>query len=79
MRYGLLSHLLAFLPSPGHMACTHSLANNNITNCGKDMSAVIKLAEVLLNTNITSLKCAACNSAIWPSITLFSLCPFSML
>ena len=39
-----------------------SLANNKITNGGKDMSAVIKLAEVLSQTSITSLKCAARDS-----------------
>ena len=46
----------------GHTACAHSLAGNNITNYGKDMSAVIKLAEVLPQTSINSLKCAACLS-----------------
>ena len=37
-----------------------SLSLTNITNDGKDMSAVIKLAEALPQTSITSLKCAAC-------------------
>ena len=49
---------LAF--SPDRVApCTRSLADNNITNYGKDMFAVIKLAEVLSQTSIASLKCAA--------------------
>ena len=37
---------------------THSLANNALTNDGEDMSAILKLAEVLPSTSITSLKCA---------------------
>ena len=43
---------------PGRSACARSLAENIITNRGKDMSAVIKLAEVLSQTSINSLKCA---------------------
>ena len=34
-----------------------SLENNILTNYGKDMSAVLKLAEVLPSTSITSLEC----------------------
>ena len=35
-----------------------SLAQNYLTNDGKDMSGVLKLAEVLPSTSITSLKYA---------------------
>ena len=37
-----------------HSAC--SLADNSLTNYGEDMSAVIKLAEVIPSTQISSLK-----------------------
>jgi hypothetical protein len=36
--------------------CACSLADNNLTNYGRDMSAVIKLAEVIPSTQILSLK-----------------------
>ena len=35
-----------------------SLANNNLTNDGEDMTGVLKLAEALPQTKITVLKCA---------------------
>ena len=34
----------------------HSIAENNLTNYGKDMSAVFKIAKVLPQTCLTSLK-----------------------
>ena len=34
----------------------HSIANNYLTNFGKDMSAVLKIAEVLPQTGIARLK-----------------------
>ena len=37
----------------------HSLAENDLTNLGKDISGVLKLAEMLPQTKIESLKCAA--------------------
>ena len=47
-----------------HSSCTlfHpalSLACNNLTNNGKNMSGVIKLAEALPQSQLQSLKCAA--------------------
>ena len=39
--------------------CLCSLANNNLTYFGHDMSGVLKLAEALPQTKITSLTCAA--------------------
>ena len=47
-----------------HSSCTlshpaHSLANNNLTNNGEDMSGVIKLAEALPQSQLQTLKCAA--------------------
>ena len=35
-----------------------SLAYNDLTNHGEDLSALLKLAEILPSTSITSLKCA---------------------
>ena len=34
-----------------------SLAGNNLTNAGKDMSGVLKLAEALPQSKLQSLKC----------------------
>ena len=39
--------------------CLCSLAKNNLASYGQDMSGVLKLAEALPQTEITSLKCAA--------------------
>ena len=39
--------------------CLCSLAYNNLTNDGRDMSGVLKLAEALPQTKIAELKCAA--------------------
>ena len=39
--------------------CLCSLAKNNLASYGLDMSGVLKLAEALPQTEITSLKCAA--------------------
>ena len=39
-----------------HLAPTRSLNDNNITNFGKDMSAVLKLAEVLPQSQLQSLR-----------------------
>ena len=36
-----------------------SIADNNLTNFGDDMSGILKLAEMLPQTSLTSLKCAA--------------------
>ena len=43
-----------------------SLDNNNLTNYGKDMSAVLKLAEVLPQTKIQTLRClsATCSRSM---------------
>ena len=41
------------------MLPTCSLAYNNLTNDGKDMSGIIKLCEALPQSSLTSLKCAA--------------------
>merc|ERR1719453_412817 len=43
---------------PGSKIETLNLANNDISNQGKDMSAVIKLAEALPHTSITTLNLA---------------------
>ena len=40
-------------------SCLCSLAYNGLTNSGKDMSGVLKLAEALPQTKITELECAA--------------------
>ena len=39
-----------------HFSCTRSLNNNDLTNYGKDMSGVLKLAEVLPQTQLQSLR-----------------------
>ena len=39
-----------------HLHLPRSLDNNNLTNHGKDMSGVIKLAEVLPQTKLQSLR-----------------------
>ena len=39
--------------------CLCSLADNNLTNYGKDMSGVLKLVEALPQPKITKLECAA--------------------
>ena len=36
-----------------------SLASNNLTNNGKDMSGIIKLCESLKSSSLTSLRCRA--------------------
>ena len=36
-----------------------SLANNNLTEYGQDMSGLLKLAEALPQTKIESLKCVS--------------------
>ena len=43
-----------------------SLDNNMLTNDGKDMSAVLKLAEVLPQTKIQTLRClsATCSRSL---------------
>ena len=77
-RYGPLSPPACIETRPGRSACARSLGRNDITNNGKDMSAVIKLAEVLSQTSITSLGCAASDSAIWPHIPpALAFCPAS--
>ena len=52
------AHVLAFcVQCP--LTCTlpaHSIQFNNLTNQGEDMSAVLKIAEVLPQTRLTSLK-----------------------
>ena len=60
------------------------MSGNNLTNYGTDMSGVIKLAEILPSTSITSLKYAlaylpnpAMDSSHYPRRSLFLLlCPF---
>ena len=52
------AHVLAFCVQ-GPLTCTlpaHSFGSNKLTNSGKDMSAVLKIAEVLPQTRLTSLK-----------------------
>ena len=49
---------IAILSSAVPLTPPCSLGVNYLTNGGKDMSAVLKLAEVLPSTSITSLKCA---------------------
>ena len=39
-----------------HLTSTRSLNNNDIANGGKDMSAVLKLAEVLPQSQLQSLR-----------------------
>ena len=39
------------------MILARSLDGNNLTNSGKDMSAVLKLAKVLPQTKVQSLRC----------------------
>ena len=39
-----------------HLHLPRSLDNNNLTNYGNDMSGVIKLAEVLPQTKLQSLR-----------------------
>ena len=39
-----------------HLHLPRSLDNNNLTNNGNDMSGVIKLAEVLPQTKLQSLR-----------------------
>ena len=41
------------------MTLPRSLADNNLTNRGKDMSGVLKLAEALPQSKLENLKCAA--------------------
>ena len=56
VRYGRLSHsetAVCFLPT-----FALSLANNDLTNSGDDMSGVIQLAEALkANSSLCELKC----------------------
>ena len=47
----------------------HSLAKTNLTNHGQDMSGVLKLAEMLPQTKIESLKCAPLTSRTRPVFT----------
>ena len=58
LQYSPLSHSAWLGTRPGRSACARSLGSNNIINYGEDMSAVIKLAEVLPQTKIETLKCA---------------------
>ena len=46
------------------LAC--SLDGNDLTNRGKDMSAVLKLAEVLPQTKIQTLRCLSAKCAAAP-------------
>ena len=50
----MIHAILLFDDGCMHSAC--SLTGNNLTEHGKDMSAVIKLAEVIPSTQISSLK-----------------------
>ena len=57
------------------MILSRSLGDNNLTNFGEDMSAVLKLAEVLPQTKIQTLRClsATCSrSLLAPSNMHFS-------
>ena len=51
---------MTFSTQPANTLCLslHSLAENYLTDCGKDTSGVLKLAEMLPQTKIESLKCA---------------------
>ena len=51
--------LNTFTSSAPTLTLPHSLASNNLTNYGRDMSCVIKLAEALPQSKLQSLKCAA--------------------
>ena len=48
------------------MILSRRLDGNYLTNRGKDMSAVLKLAEVLPKTKIQTLRClpATCNRSL---------------
>ena len=48
------------------MIIARSLDGNNLTNSGKDMSAVLKLAEVLPQTKIQTLRCLSVPNAAAP-------------
>ena len=61
-----------------------SLAGNNLTNNGKDMSGLLKLVEILPLTKIESLGCAAaassvlfCVRALPPSSLTVSILPLA--
>ena len=62
-----------------------SLAGNNLTNNGKDMSGLLKLVEILPLTKIESLGCAAaaassvcfCGSALPPSSLTVPILPLA--
>ena len=49
---------LSTFPAPRPVLCG-SLAGNKLTNGGKDMAAVLKLAEALPLSKLKSLECAA--------------------
>ena len=51
--------LNTFTSSAPTLTLPHSLAENNLTNRGQDMSGVLKLAEALPQSKLQSLKCAA--------------------
>ena len=48
------------------MILSRSLDDNNLTNYGKDMSGVLKLAEVLPQSKIQTLRCASLPNAAAP-------------
>ena len=51
------STLGLYASSPAeHLHLPRSLDNNDLTDCGDDMSGVIKLAEVLPQTKLQSLR-----------------------
>ena len=50
--------LNTFTSSAPTLTLPHSLAENNLTNRGEDMSGVLKLAEALPLSKLQSLKCA---------------------
>ena len=51
--------LNTFTSSALTLTLPRSLASNNLTNSGRDMSGVIKLAEALPKSKLQSLECAA--------------------
>ncbi len=60
------------MSSPHEHTCTFpalgSLASNELTNRGKDMSGVLKLAEALPKSQIRELRCAAARTPLCPFI-----------
>ena len=54
------------------MILARSLDGNELTNDGEDMSAVLKLAEVLPETKLQTLRClsAKCRRSLFATISM---------